>query len=269
MFIVNCAKDALEIGFFSLIVYIFSLWLKNDTRNNLLVYFYGYCAVVAFSSLLHLPIITAFLLYTSPLALILFIIFHQETLQRNFITLRKSEISLEHSGDWLEDLIRTNLYAINANKQMICIIEHQTSLKPFLETPFLCDSPVQQKMLIVLLESNGFDCNKMVWCTSHGKLMGINAQWNIHVDSTWQAQSVKELPEWQQDALLMTMKTDAIIFKSDPAKRSFDVVVKGIVHQDLSAAQTLAFIKKQLSHAPLLKGDLSHEQFTQKRTIEQ
>lgn len=260
-------KDVLEILFFSAVVYFVSLFLKRDKRHNLLIYFYSYCILVCAASLFHLPAITSFLLCASPLIVILFVIFHQELLQKNFVTLRIASSLVPEASDWLENLIRVSLHAINNNKQLICVIEHQADLKPFLHSPFLFDSPLQQNLLILLIESNGFDQNKLIWCTSTGKLIGINSSWDIQYDG-WQSQAVKELPIWQQDALLMTLKTDTIVFKADPIKRSFDIVVKGILHENMSAHHALDCIKKQIS-SPVHKGDIINDNATKKSSLEQ
>lgn len=263
-------KDLVEILFLSGAIYYFSLWLKKDRRHNLLVYFYAYCAIFLVANLLHLPTISAFLAYSSPLILILFIIFHQELLQRNFITLAKASVTIsEEADEWLENIIRASLYAINNNKQLLCVIENHSDLKPFLDTPVIFNSPLQQNILMLLLDSNGFDAQKLLWCNTHGRLVGINCTWRITSHDVWQSSQVKELPSWQQDALLMTLKTDTIVFKADPAKRTFDLITKGTLHENISAHHTLALIKKQLPQSQTIKGDLAHDSKNKKPLSEQ
>ena len=261
-------KSTFEILFFSSIVYYFSLWLKKDKRHNLLIHFYAYCGLFLIAGLLNLATIVTFLIYGAPIALMLFIIFHQELLQRNFITLKHTPIALQdESADWAEHLIRASLHAINNNKQLMCVIEHRSDLKPFLNTSLIFNSPIAQNLLTVLIDSNGFDQEKMIWCSTYGKLIGINASWNINHHESWQSPQVKELPSWQQDALLMTLKTDTIIFKANPSKRAFDLIVKGAVQENIPAHHLLALIKKQISSSN--KGDSTHDRTDQKRILEQ
>lgn len=257
--IIYYVKDLLEIIFFSITIYYFSLWLKRDKSYNLLVYFYAYCALFCAASLIHLPTVTAFLLYSSPLILLFFIIMHQEILQRNFISVQKSSITANESDDWLEQLLRASLYAINNNKQIVCVIENQTDLGPFLQTPLIFNSPLQQNIILLLMESSGFDAQKIVWCSATGKLIGINCTWRIATDDVWKSLDVKELPAWQQDALLMTLKTDTILFKADPVKRNFDIIIKGVLHENCSAAHALALIKKYIPAYGLYKKDTVHD----------
>ena len=268
MFGLSYIKDGIEIVFFSGIIYFFSLWLKKDQRHNLLAYFYSYCAFFCLASLLRLSTINAFLLYSSPIILILFIIFHQDILQKNFITMRNKPLNLpEDAADWLENLIRASLHGINNNKQILCVIEHASDLKPFLDVPLIFNSPLHQNMLNLLIDSNNFDQHKLVWCNTYGKLIGINATWvNTHNQDF---QNSKDLPAWQQDAMLMTLKTDTIVFKADPIRRSFDVIVKGLAYEGISANNALSIIKKHATSPINQKGDIPHDNARQTPFFEQ
>lgn len=262
-------KDAIEIIFFTSIIYVFCIWLKKDKSHNLLLYFFGYCSIFCFAVLLNLATIVSFLMYSAPIALILFIIFHQELLQRNFITLTHMPITSLEIADWPEHLIRASLHAINNNKQLICVIENRADLKPFLYTPIVCNTALSQNLITLLIDSVGFDQKKILWCNAQGKLLGINGEWHISAHETWQTQSVNDLPAWKQDALLMTLKTDTIIYKADPSQRSFDVVIKGIVYENLAAHQALLLLKKHLALQLSYKGESSHDHVTQKHNSEQ
>jgi len=261
-------KSSLEILFFSSIIYLFSIWLNKDKRHNLLFHFYAYCAFFCCASLLHLATIVTFFIYAAPFTVMLFILFHQELLQRNFITLKHAPIiSSEENSDWVEQLIRASLHAINNNKQLMCVIEHHCHLKPFITAAVTVQSPLSQNLLTMLIDSPSFDHTKMIWCSSQAKIIGINATWNSMHDQAWLAQPVKELELWQQDALLMTLKTDTIVFKADPAKRAFDIIIKGVYHESIPAHHALALIKKQLSSSHT--GDSNNDRINQKRILEQ
>jgi hypothetical protein len=263
-------KDIMEVLFFSSIIYYFSIWLKKDKKSNLLISFYSYCAIFLIASLVHLPTITAFLFYTSPLVFMLFIIVHQEIVQRNFVTLRKSVIQNNTElSDWLENLIRATLHAMNNKKQLICIIEHRSQLAPFIKAPFLFNSPIDQQLLTLLIDSDGYDQQRMIWCTTGGTLISINASWNILHDELWKTEHVKGCESWQQDALLMTNKTDAIIFKANALQRTFDVIAQGTLYEAVYPHHVLPLIKKQLSGSSVSKGDYKYDYDNQKRTIEQ
>lgn len=262
-------KDLLEISFFSGSIYYFCLWLKKDKRNNLLLHFFVYCTFFCLAHLFHLPTIAALLIYTCPIAIMLFILFHQELLQRNFITLTHAPIASTEVNEWTEHLLRASLHAMNNNKQVICALEHHAQLQPFLEVPFYCNSPISQNILIHLIESNHYDQNKIIWCTSQGKLIAVNSQWKIKNDETWQSNAVHELCSWKQDALLMTLKTDTIIFNADPKRRSFDAIIKGTLYENLAAHQLLLLLKKFLAVPVSQKGESTHDRTIQKHPTEQ
>lgn len=251
-------KQALEIFFFSGIVYGFSLWLKNDKRTNLLLYFYGYYIIFSCAFFLDLTTVSLFLLYSSPLALLLFIIFHQDVLQRNFIALTKTRDTCSNPTEqWLENLIRICLHQMNNNSCLYIVIENHSDLKPFIQSDYLLNSPISLELLSLVIESPHFDSKKIIWCSSTGTLIGLNGSWHMASDSSQQS----AIPSWQQEALLMTLKTDTIVFKVNSTKRSFEVVLKGIMYDAISASQIVPFIKKNLHswHQPIQKGELNND----------
>lgn len=264
MFLLWTIKDTLEILFFTIILYYFSLWLKKDKRTNLLIYFYGICIIFSLSTFFQLYTISSFFMGVSPIILLLFIIFHQDILQKNFITMHNKPLLIQQeSADWLENLIRSSLHAINNNKQLLCVIEHTSDLKPFLNPAFIFNSPLQTNIVTLLIDSSSFDQQKMIWCNTNGKLIAINTTWSFspsgnNIDNT--------IPVWQQEALLMTLKTDTILFKANPDTRLFDLIIKGTLYEELSCHNTLALIKKHVT--PVFnKGDISYDSNHQKQSF--
>jgi hypothetical protein len=246
MSLVFLMQDSFEILFLSSIIYIFSLWLKHDKRHNLLAYFYLYCTLLCITSIIGLSVLSIFLFYISPYIAIFFIIFHQDILQKNFISMRNKPSSFtEQNSDWLEHLMRATLQSINNNRSIVCIIQNQTNLEFFLDVPFIFNSPLHQNTISLLMESNTFDQHKMIWCTTTGILVGINATYKLENNTILEHE--KKIPLWQQNALLMTLKTDTIIFKADASKRLFDIVIKGTLFENLSASHALALIQKHIT----------------------
>src|SRR4051812_25368586 len=115
--------DYIEILFFSLVIYYFLLWLKKDTQKNLVIIFYGYFTITILSHYAYLPTITYLLCAAAPIALIIFIVLHQETLQRNFVMLKKVTAPVDINNNWVDELIKSSITALHSNKEFIGIIE--------------------------------------------------------------------------------------------------------------------------------------------------
>ncbi len=81
-------RDCLEIIFFASLFYYLTLWLKKDKTKNLLPYFYGYCLITFCAYMLELTTVTSLLFLFTPAAVMLFILMHQDTLQRNIVALK-------------------------------------------------------------------------------------------------------------------------------------------------------------------------------------
>lgn len=232
-------RDALEILFFTTIIYYFSLWLKKDRQKNLLGYFYAYCLVAFVAYHAQLSALTFLLAVTSPVMLMLFILMHQTTLQKNFIALRTITPAHKETTDWLETLMRSCLIALNNNKEILCVLEHTDSLQDFLSTPLIFRTPLHEQLLDIIINSNSYTQERLLWITTGGILQGINAQWN-----TAHLSEAHVLSTWQDNALFFTSKTDALVFHLAPNSRLFTIIVHGKEFSTITSSQALIFIKK-------------------------
>lgn len=254
--------DTIEILFFATLIYYFSQWLINDTQKNLLFYFYGYCITLITAFYGNIPTIATLLFIGSPVALIIFIILHQKTLQRNFITLKNILPSISQKEDWVESLIRCSLIAMNNNKEFLCVIERKDSLLDLINTAFFIDTPLNKGLLNLLLENNSIDTDKLVWITQTGSLRAINAQWKLNEDNLLCIKN--RFPSWKQEAAFISSKTDAIILKATPKNRLFDVIVQEKQFEQISTAMVIKLIKKYQGSAEQPKAGEAYVSRTQK-----
>lgn len=223
-------RDIIEIIFYSSIVYCFCLWLKTDKTKNLLIYFLAYCTFTLCSWALQLPTITALLLSYAPIALLLFIIFHEKTLQRNFVTLSAITPAKKHDKDWIDLLLSSSLSIINNNKNISVIIENKQSLEHFLSIPFFINADINKEVLDIFLSSTSYDEKKMVLLNSNGLLRSFNVSWND-----------------TNTAIFYTMHTDSIICNAYHLSRTFTLIINGTETTNLSAQHARIMLKKQLS----------------------
>lgn len=247
-------KDILEVLILSSIIYYFSCWLKKDNQKPLLLSFYGYCTIITASYYLNLVTLSTVLITFAPVVLVLFIVLHQETLQKNFIALHTlSEKTF--SQDWIEHIIRSCLVAVGNNKPIHVLIEKHNDLTPFLNISHRFESTITQGLLDLLIQSDSFEPEKIIILKSNGTLVGINGSWKKSSVDTWLATEVKEQEEWAQDALFFTAKSDALYFKIDQKTRIFTLLAQGKILETVSAERAQKTIKQYLGHFNE-KGDL-------------
>ena len=249
-------RDLLEIIFFSSSFYYVIRWLANDRQKKLLHYFFSGSAFIIFSYLFELRSITSFLCaYSAPL-IMLVILVHQRTLQKNFIGLKKLEApkpKLDYQ--WIEVMIRVMLRAISNNRPISCIIEQTERLDDLLKPALPISCPLTLATLSSLVESNLFDSAQMVWADNDGSIRGLNATINQHDRSKEDHETSRYL-----DALFLSSTTDALIITADPDSRSFTVMATGKATSQLNAEQAQRILKTLINSTK--KGDLSHADFT-------
>lgn len=255
----------IEILFFAALFYYFSLWLRRDRQKNLLFSFYAYCAVTFLAYAFNLTAISSFLFLFAPVTIMLFILLHQDTLQKNFVTVRTITPARMLNTEWLPILMQSLLVAINNNKMAICVIEKNDALKTLLSSPLTFNAPIQKELLDILLASTAFESTKMIWVNHHGQLLAMNATWQSLVDEPWVTEDVQQLDAWKQDAVLLTNKTDALVFGMHPATRTFTIIAQKKIVEGIQTSEAVMIIKQYLvgkSPEPSYRG--SYEAHVQK-----
>lgn len=220
-------RDIFEIAFYSSCIFIFCTWLKTDKTKNLLGYFFIYSALSLLAWVIQLPTLTAFLFSYAPVALLLFIILHEKTLQRNVVALRSITPAQHTSSDWIDTVISSCLSAINGNKKITIIIENKDALDHFLNSPFMINADISKNMFDIVVASSSYDQEKMIWISTNGKIKAFNTAWII-----------------DQEVLLYS---DSVIISAHHANRTFTFSHYGKETTNISAQHIRAMIKKQLS----------------------
>ncbi len=236
-------RMAVEVLFFSGLFYYTVRWLSADKHKNLVLWFYGYCTAAFGAHILNLPTVAQFLFLFAPAAIMLFALVHQDVLQRNFIV-AKNITPARSNNDWLTDLMGVFLGTVSKNKPVICVIEKTDALCTLLASPLTFNTPIQKNLLEILLNSAAFESNKMVWINHHGQLIALNASWH-ELDDSWFADTMTDVETWKQDAILLTNKTDALVFKISP-NRMVDLVAQQKVIDQISINEALLIIKHYL-----------------------
>lgn len=256
-------RNALEICIFSILFYQLALYLRKDNSKNLLPYFYGYCAVACAAYFLQLSALSSFLFIFAPAAVCLFILFHQETLQRNFVALKTQAVQQPSFEGSIEILIRCMLIALNNKQEVSVLIEYQDKLDDFVDCTYSINSPLNHDLLMLLLESPSIDHKKMIWITHAGMIRGINATWHdsyvpssahsinsqpslfrAMADTAGQAHGATQLPTQRDLHEWYTGKTDCLTIELDPTTRTFAVTAHGNTNPQVSSHHVLAIIKK-------------------------
>jgi hypothetical protein len=243
-------RDIVEITTFTLVIYAISAWLKKDRTRPLLSFFYGYCCALMICYALSLTVLLTILIAGAPILAMLTIIGHQEALQRRFVLHRKPHAAATTSQDWLETLIRFGLIAINQGKEWFLIIEHQHELDSVIKSTHIINAPITEEILSVIATSSRYQSGSLIWIKNSGIIHGFNAHWNLESHKEWHSPEIKDLPLWKQDALLMTLNTDAIVCKVIPDRRTFEVVIAGKIFDHISATQALALMRKHGNYQP-------------------
>jgi hypothetical protein len=235
-------KDLVEIAAISVLIYLFSRWLYQDSSKKLLLSFYGYCLALLLSFSFQLPTLGFALLVAAPAAILLFITIHQKTLQKNFITFKKVIPAETAATNWDEILIRECLVIANNNKEVTCIIEQRDAIAPFLESSIAVQASLDHAGLALITASPLYQENTMLIISADGHLTAVNATWKSPALSPWLSGDLIS----EQTSLFYSTHFDCIALSMSPKKRLFSLVFGGKKHDNLSAAQALTLLRKQI-----------------------
>lgn len=232
-------KDVIEIIFFSSIIYLFANWLKKDKQKNLVLPFYLYLATVISTYYLQLYTINTFLIISLPIAISIFIIAHQRSLSKNFVTIKKINMERSFENSWIDELIKSSLLAINKKIDVIFVIEREDNLSPFIDANWTING-VFQKNLFEILISTELSTNKFFWLDAQGNLISYNNSWK-HSDNN------NDEENWKQDAIIITHKTDALVLKTCSITRSLDIIIQNRCLEKLTASQAMILLERHFT----------------------
>jgi hypothetical protein len=261
-------KDVAEIFVFTGALYTFMRWIAQDTQKNLIAYFYAYSALLIGTYYTGLTLVSELLILAAPVTICIFIIVHQHTLQKNFVTLKKIIPAHAESHDWIDELVRTSLHAMNKGKTLVWAIERKDNLATALEASCLFYADIKQELIATLLESPTVADECILWIAEQGKLVTCNAKW-AHAEQTWISPDAHHLPAWQQHALLVSAKTDTIIVHSDRESRLFTVVSQAKSVEHISAHQATVLLKRLITNQPTFQEGVDHAHHTGAHPLDQ
>ena len=237
-------RDVIEILCITNAIYFFSIWLKQDQQKPLVLYFYSMCSLVIMAHLANLQTLTASLSTFFPVSIMLFILIHQKSLQKNFVTLKNMQPAQIINHDWLETLLRSCIIAANNKQPIYCLIECYDKLAEHVHTPFLIKSKLQPDLLDALLNSTNYDRHKMIWLSNTGELFGINTDWLIPKHMLDISKPNYDFDNWQTNSLLFTAQTDALAFRLNPNNKTFDIIATGKILEKITMDQAIKLMRK-------------------------
>lgn len=259
-------QDCLEIIIFILITYKSLTWLKQDHTKNLLINSYLYISLLIFAYISSCFILFHTLLVFAPISIIFTIIVHQKQLQKNFILSSKTHLNLQKNPreNWLEILLQSCLYASHKKKNIICVIERSQHLQDLLHYPYLLQIPIQQDITNLLLSSNKITDHCILWIDEQGIIQSINVLWSKTLLNELIIKPKDPQLLLHEAALLLTEKTDAIIFSINITSDTHAIWYQGSHLKHNTAQHLLQFINKILNAPTMssinLKERKNHDQ---------
>ncbi|HEX2977738.1 MAG TPA: hypothetical protein VHO47_01320 [Candidatus Babeliales bacterium] len=243
---IYCLKDVFEIFFFAAIIFSISTWLKKDRSSPLLFSFIASCVLMLVAAYAQLDTIMTFILLYSPGIIMLLMLAHQQSLQKQLITFKKTQPLMPTAhDDWIDLVVRAALHARSLGKSFLCIIEQRDALHPLLECELHINAPLQPSLLPFVVESGLFDQSCALLICQSGILFGINASFNAH--TTQRTGNPHDIHHFIASAEMLTQKTDALVLIMQPASAGCTVVANGSVMEQLTTKQAHLFLKQQLS----------------------
>jgi hypothetical protein len=253
-------KDVIEILSLSSAIYFFSIWLKQDQQKPLVLYFYSACSLFITAHILELNTLTAGLNFLYPSIIMLFIIIHQKSLQKSFVTLKNIQPAHITNQNWLETLLRSCIIAANNKQPITCLIEGQDRLIDLVHTPIVIKSKLEPGLLDALIHSTNYDCHKMIWLSNTGILLGINTDWlATNCVSDLPNNYIQQLDLWQKQAIVVTMQTDATAFRLNPTSKTFDIINGGKLIEKVAMDQAIILMKKYFTKNDLIQNRDNYE----------
>ncbi len=249
--------DVFEICVLSAIIYSFSRWCARDRRTPLLLYFYACCAGGMFAHVLNLQTLVAFLQVSWPALVVIFLIVHQHTLQKNYIA-GKTIIPAhaDAASSWILLLLRAGIRAAAQRKSIVCIMQGNMILDEFLQDFLALNSPINKELLDVLVESTHIKNNSIMLVDQCGILRAFNGCWQAGASE-----------QWIDHAIALTARTDALVWSVHSDTHLLTLVAQGVRVDELSSDKAEAIIAQYVRKHSLVNKSKTHEHINQKNVV--
>ena len=237
-------QNYIELSLFIMVTYKSFTWLKSDHTKPLLLYSYGYFALLFTSYYLSCIILFYTMLLFAPALIIFCIVIHQKQLQKNFVLSSSKHLTPETipHKNWLEVLTRSCLLASYQKKQIMCVVERKDHLGALLQAPYMLHLPIQQEITDLLLSSTALANPTILWVQRSGIIHSINVMWQKNL--TQELLLLDEKDMHQQAAALLTKKTDAFIFLINASSNQHALWYQGKCLQLITIDQLLKCAKE-------------------------
>ncbi len=241
--------DLVEIALFTGIIYRFGCWLKRDRAHFLLGYFYVASLLFLCAFMLDLHTVIEFYRVSWPILIVLFIIFHQKSLQQNYVAARTIEpIKIPADAQWLHMIMCAAFKALQRKKNIIFIIQGKQRVDEYLTETVVMHSPITQPLLDMLIESTVIQDQRIIVLSQTGILCIFNSQWRT-TDTIALTMETNNLNAQQKQTLLWTGKSDALAFFIHPETKRVTILAQGTIVADLTNEKAeliiTQFIRKQ------------------------
>ncbi len=241
-----CWRDYVELFFVVATVLWITTWLNRDKTRHLVLYFYFYCFLIFATYALSLPVAHKLLVAAVPLVIMIFVLMHEEVLQKRFAVPVRAVPHGPVDDTWIDELLQACLFAMNTNTALTFLLEHHDTIGSLITKGCTFETPLTKNKILVLVESRLFDRSSMIWIRSDGILVGINASWIQESESS--AGNDAKQRAWLM-ALLASHKTDVLVLRTNPEHNSFDIALRGNSAQNLTSAHCRMLLRQYVCAA--------------------
>lgn len=241
-----CFQNYLEVLIFSFAIYHILKWLQQDHTKHLVLYVYGYASLMMTSQFMGCLTLFWTMFIIMPVAMLVCVVIHQKQLQKNFILASSKDLTPHTlpTKNWLDLFIRSTLLLSYQNKQLYCIIERNNHLAPLLDAPCNLYLALQQPIIDLILSSAALNRSSIVWLTDFGILNSVNATWQKILSN--EILTPENQPLHHAEILLLTSKTDALVWSIDPTTKLAMLWYQGKSMQKLTIDQLVTSCKQIL-----------------------
>jgi hypothetical protein len=250
--------DLLEISVMSSFFYFLSRWLARDTTHKLIVPWYSYCTLLVATYFFQCTTLNFLLLFFAPAIAMLFMLAHQEMLQKNFIPFKKITPAMVVSARmWIDTLFQLSLYARSHNKIITFIIEKNDPLDAYLNKALSVNTQLESALVKHIIESIHYDDTRLIWITNTGFVRALGAHFSLPLEQAYVDKQYAHNIPWLAHAIACTKKSDALIVHTNTNDTCLIICQGAII--ELTAPQAHAFIKQYLGVPVTKKGDSLHD----------
>lgn len=170
-------QDLFALALIIYTIYKFLKFLSSHNTLHLLGYCYALFSTIVLTDIFNCPAVSLFLIQSCPIIIVILILMHQKSLQKNWLGVGKAKKN-NTSYNWLDTIAKDLIWAKTKNINPIIIIEQEEDLTILFDDFVNVETEYNEQLFRCLISNNNIENKDQIILINQNKIKLCNCKFN-------------------------------------------------------------------------------------------